>query len=207
MTSASRKSSSARANLSRRPTDPDTEGKRVRILDAAQRLFLQYGVKRTSIDNVASETGIAKGTVYLYFESKNDLFAALAQRICAESFVAARDIIAADKPLNERIVDLLDCHIGKVNRLIAHSPHISELAASKEAIATAIYDDHNRRMHSLLTGLLDEAGIAQPGATDMFLAAAIGTLKTGSLAEKSYRARLAGMINTLIAGLIQKGMG
>ncbi len=207
MISASRKSSSARANPSRKPTDPDNEEKRGRILDAAQRLFLQYGVKRTSIDDVASEAGIAKGTVYLYFESKGDLFAALAQRICAESFVEAQDIIAAHRPLNERVVDFLDCHIGKVTRLVANSPHISELAASKDAIAAAIYDDRDRRMHSLLTGLLDEAGIAQPGAADMFLAAAIGTLKTGNLAEKFYRARLAGMTNTLIAGLTQKGMG
>ncbi|QAY95475.1 hypothetical protein CWB41_06775 [Methylovirgula ligni] len=200
---ASRKSSSARANPSRKPTEPDTEEKRVRILDAAQRLFLQYGVKRTSIDDVASETGIAKGTVYLYFESKNDLFAALAQRICAENFVAARDVIAAEKPLNERVVDFLDCYIGKVNRLVAHSPHLSELAASKDAIAAGIYDDYNRRMRSMLTGLLNEAGIARPGVTDMFLAAAIGSLKTGSLAEKSYRARLVAIIDTLIVGLTQ----
>jgi AcrR family transcriptional regulator len=205
MSPLSQKSSSAPASPSRTLSDADNEEKRVRILDAAQSLFLRYGIKRTSIDDVASEAGIAKGTVYLYFESKSALFAALGRRLCAESFAQAQGVLAEAKPFNERIVDFLDCHIGRVNRLIANSPHISELSASKDALATAIYDDHNRRMKSLLVGLLKEANMTQPGATEMFLAAAIGTLRTGNIAEKPYRARLTAIINALIAGLTHNG--
>ena len=40
------------------------------ILDIATRLFSRYGYNKTSLDEVASEAQIAKGTVYYYFSSK-----------------------------------------------------------------------------------------------------------------------------------------
>jgi AcrR family transcriptional regulator len=206
MTSASQKSSSALENPSRTTRDAaaDSSEKRIRILDAALSLFLRYGVKRTSIDDVAREAGIAKGTVYLYFDSKTALFAAIAARLCADTLAQARGIIRDAKPLTERIVAFLDCYVGKTHRLAAQSPHVAELAASKEAIATATYEGLDRRMRSLLKGLLAEAGIVDAGATEMFLAAALGTLRTGDIEERTYRTRLSAMTNILIAGLTRK---
>jgi AcrR family transcriptional regulator len=49
------------------------ERKRRRILDAALSLFIQHGYRKTSVDDVAREAGVAKGTVYLYFKTKSDL--------------------------------------------------------------------------------------------------------------------------------------
>lgn len=51
-----------------------------RILDAAQRLVLHYGYDKTTISDIAKEADIAKGTVYLHFDSKDDLFEALLWR-------------------------------------------------------------------------------------------------------------------------------
>ncbi len=44
------------------------------ILDVATRVFSRYGYNKTSLDEVASEAGIAKGTVYYYFSNKEELF-------------------------------------------------------------------------------------------------------------------------------------
>ncbi len=55
--------------------------KRQRILKAATELFIQHGYRKTSVDEVARESGVAKGTVYLYFKTKADL---LAQAIVEE---------------------------------------------------------------------------------------------------------------------------
>ncbi|MGQ7935930.1 TetR/AcrR family transcriptional regulator [Paraburkholderia sp. D1E] len=85
MTSASPKYSLGLASSSQMQPDATPTGgdKRDRILDAALMLFLCYGVKRTSIDAIAREVGIAKGTIYLSFDSKAALFAAIADRLCA----------------------------------------------------------------------------------------------------------------------------
>jgi AcrR family transcriptional regulator len=204
MTSASPKFLSVPASLSQVQPNAVIEviDKRERILDAAQRLFVRYGVKRTSIDDVAQEAGIAKGTVYLSFKSKAELFAAIADRLCANIHAdAQRIILEATSPV-ERLVGILDCHIGAPHRLVAQSPHIAELTASKEALSAAAFRTLDGHIRLLLGTLLKEAGITHDGAIDMLLAAGTGTLHTGDCAEQPYRARLTIMVNTLVAGLI-----
>ena len=51
------------------------------ILDAALRVFAQRGLHQTSLEEVAKEAGISKGTIYLYFKNKEELFVAAAQRV------------------------------------------------------------------------------------------------------------------------------
>ena len=53
-----------------------TRNKYAAILDAARAVFSRDGYAASSVDDVAAEAGIAKGTVYLYFKSKEDLYLA-----------------------------------------------------------------------------------------------------------------------------------
>jgi AcrR family transcriptional regulator len=50
------------------------QAKRECILDAARRAFARFGFKKTSVDEIARDAGVAKGTVYLACDSKEDLF-------------------------------------------------------------------------------------------------------------------------------------
>jgi AcrR family transcriptional regulator len=183
------------------PTDRAGNDKRSRILDAAQNLFLRYGVKRTSLDDVVREAGIAKGTLYLYFDSKDALFAAIAERLCAEVLRNAEEAIASSSSITPRVVGCLDAYIGSMHRLTAQSPHIAELTESKEALAAAIYGAFDRKIRDLLRKVLRDGGIERGDAVEMFFAAAVGTLKTGESAAKPYRARLTALTDILVAGL------
>ena len=51
-----------------------------RILDAAAALILRWGYNKTTIDDVARRAGVAKGTIYLHWKTREDLFAALMRR-------------------------------------------------------------------------------------------------------------------------------
>lgn len=51
------------------------------IIDAAEKLFLQYGYRRTTVEDIAKAAGIAKGSVYMHFDSKEAIFIALGQRV------------------------------------------------------------------------------------------------------------------------------
>ena len=82
------------------PSGSGGNDKRSRILDAAQSLFLRYGVKRTALDDVVREAGIAKGTLYLYFDSKDALFAGVAEQLCAEVLRNAEEAIASSSSLS-----------------------------------------------------------------------------------------------------------
>ncbi|MFP4522610.1 MAG: TetR/AcrR family transcriptional regulator [Fibrobacterota bacterium] len=54
---------------------------RKKILAAASENFRKHGIRRTSIECIAGESGISKKTVYVYFDSKNDIVKTLAERL------------------------------------------------------------------------------------------------------------------------------
>jgi len=181
--------------------ESDSNDKRARILATAQSLFLRYGVKRTSVDDVARESGIAKGTVYLYFDSKDALFKAIAERICADRLGRAQAALSVDGPLTQRLVSFLDVFAGEMHRLIAESPHVAELTEAKHEYGVTTFGTNGAQMKELLRAALRKEGIIRKGADDMFLAAAFGAVETGDLAEKPYRARLTALVDTLVLGL------
>ncbi len=51
-----------------------------RILDAAAELILRWGYRKTTIDDIARQAGVAKGTIYLHWKTREDLFLALVTR-------------------------------------------------------------------------------------------------------------------------------
>ena len=55
----------------------EREQRRSSILDAAEKLFFDHGVDKTTMDEVADEAELSKGTLYLYFKNKEDLYHAI----------------------------------------------------------------------------------------------------------------------------------
>src|SRR5947199_5241711 len=51
-----------------------------RILDAAATVMLRWGYNKTTIDDIARYAGVAKGTIYLHWKTREDLFTALMKR-------------------------------------------------------------------------------------------------------------------------------
>ena len=54
-----------------------TTDKRERILAAAERIFARHGFFAARVSEIAKEAGVADGTIYLYFKSKDDLLISL----------------------------------------------------------------------------------------------------------------------------------
>jgi len=58
------------------------------IMAAAAKVFARQGLHGSSLDQVAREAGITKGTIYLYYRSKEDLFLATLREKSAQAFMA-----------------------------------------------------------------------------------------------------------------------
>src|SRR2546430_12027151 len=59
------------------PDQPESDERKLReerILDAATTLLVRWGYRKPTIDDVAREAGVGKGTIYLHSKDKNDLF-------------------------------------------------------------------------------------------------------------------------------------
>jgi len=72
--------------------------KRERILAAAERIFARHGFFAARVSEVAKEAGVADGTIYLYFKSKDDLLISLFERRMVEVNGALRAAIAGKPP-------------------------------------------------------------------------------------------------------------
>lgn len=83
------------------------EEKEKLLLDAWIKLFWNYWVKKTSIDEIAKEAWVGKGTFYLYFKNKEDLY----KRIIDSNFEYARkgmqDLFDRFPEIEERLVNYL----------------------------------------------------------------------------------------------------
>jgi len=81
---------------------------RERILDAAERLLGRYGYRKMTVDDLAAEAGIGKGTVYLSFRSKEDAVLATIDRIvdavCEEMARARASRAAAPQKLKRMLL-------------------------------------------------------------------------------------------------------
>lgn len=86
----------------------DAEERRNEILDAADELFAQKGFDGTSTNDILEKVGIARGTLYYHFKSKEDIMDALIERYSVRLIGAAQEI-AADKsiPVVERIIRVI----------------------------------------------------------------------------------------------------
>jgi AcrR family transcriptional regulator len=80
-----------------------TSKKYAAILDAARAVFSRDGYASSSVDDVAAEAGIAKGTVYLYFKSKEDLYLAALLRDVKTFGAEARAEMEREPSLREKI--------------------------------------------------------------------------------------------------------
>lgn len=79
------------------------------ILDATDRLLARSGYRKMTIDDLAREVGIGKGSVYLHFESKEEIALAHIDRIIGRLSVKLRDIssrpVLPEKRLREMLVE------------------------------------------------------------------------------------------------------
>ena len=86
------------------------EERRQALLDAAEKLYLRHPDRMASVAEVAGAAGLAKGTVYLYFPSKEEMLLALHERHVASFFAALmRRLAYGDARLVDAAGKLL-CH-------------------------------------------------------------------------------------------------
>jgi AcrR family transcriptional regulator len=78
-----------------RPADEDN-AKRRQIIEGARAMFLSRGFDAASMMDIAREAGVSKGTLYVYFKDKDELFSAIVQGECAMQQKGVFDFDHAD---------------------------------------------------------------------------------------------------------------
>lgn len=138
-----------------RPRTKPAETRRDELLAAATALFVAKGVGPTTIDEIAARADVAKGTVYIYFPSKDDLVAALRERFVAGFRARIRAAIEA-RPAADWTGRLEGCVRAGIDAYLDDHP-----------LHDVVFHDHRpdqRRMKSDNPVLADIAGLLESGA-------------------------------------------
>ncbi|KAA0801333.1 TetR/AcrR family transcriptional regulator [Bacillus sp. JAS102] len=84
------------------------EERRKEILETAERLFLTKGYTKTTVNDILKEIGIAKGTFYHYFKSKEEVMDEIIMRIIKEDVAKAKVIVSNPNiPVLEKLFRVL----------------------------------------------------------------------------------------------------
>lgn len=88
--------------------------KRVAILGAATKVFASQGYFKSKVADIAREAGIADGTVYLYFKSKDEILHSIFDRAMVEFIAEGRTELAKLNTATEKLKRIAELHLGRL---------------------------------------------------------------------------------------------
>lgn len=101
---------------------------RQKILDAAQERLWRYGFKKTTIDEIAADAGVGKGTVYLHFDSKEDISLAIVARYKQDTLEQAQQIAReSGKDVTQKLREMLTLPMLVAHRRCTQCPEAQEM--------------------------------------------------------------------------------
>lgn len=158
--------------------------KREQILDGAHQVFMKLGFDAASMNDITREAGVSKGTIYVYFQNKEDLFAAIVARERERITLKMRDILAGSEEVEDglyrfgigfsthisskRAINAMRTVIGVVDRM----PTLCQRFFSTPSNVRTVLDDFIRRHVALGALKIDDTDMA----ARQFIELASGTL-------------------------------
>lgn len=128
------------------------------ILSAALDVFVERGFARARLEEVARRAGVTKGTIYLYFKSKDALFKAVVREtivpVIAQGEEMARSFTGSARDLVERLVREYWRLVGET-RLAGIPKLMMAEAATFPALTKFYYDEVVTRGHRLMAGVIE----------------------------------------------------
>lgn len=158
-------------------TDRSTTDRLTAVLDATYECLSRYGVRRTTMDDIAGACGMSRSAVYLYVRNRDDAFRRLAVRLHDVALDRAQRAAAADGPLVDRILGVLAAKLEMVTDLTGQSPHAAELLDEKARLFGDICQRFSLDIRGLLIDLLAQAAplrVSPDDAAGICIALVIG---------------------------------
>lgn len=87
------------------------------ILDAAKPLFFTKGYKKTTITDITSKMGVAKGMIYYYFRSKEEILEAIINRQTQVLLIHIKEIVSSQE---KNPVQKFECIVASMFRTIQY---------------------------------------------------------------------------------------
>ncbi len=114
--------------------------KRERILDAAVRVFAQSGFHDTRVADVAKAAGVADGTIYLYFESKDELLRSLFEDRVGRLLAFVKEGLGKHERASDKLAAVIELQLG----VYEGEPELAEVMTVILRQSTKLLKEHAR---------------------------------------------------------------
>jgi len=113
--------------------------KRERILDAAETVFADCGFFHAKVSNVAKLAGVADGTIYLYFKSKDDLLISLFESRMSQVCDAMHKAVAGHEGYKAKLSTFVHTHL----RMVSEHPRLAEVLTVELRQSSKFMKEHS----------------------------------------------------------------
>ncbi len=134
------------------------------ILESASKLFARFGMKKTAVDEIARKSRLAKGTIYNYFESKDELIRSVFRREQERLFKRIKKMVNKESDPRRKLKKV----IWERLRLISESPVLAQVLSEKRERLIAGLDKELERLEKIEIELIEE--ILREGSQQLSLA-------------------------------------
>ncbi|WP_158604599.1 TetR family transcriptional regulator [Aquitalea palustris] len=110
-----------------RKTKEEADKTRQLLLDAAEQLFWEQGVSKTTLAGIAEHAGLTRGAIYWHFDNKSDLFNAMCERAFPQFEEMMQALLTEDYCPELSPAQRLWQHSCEVLQLVATSPRIARV--------------------------------------------------------------------------------
>ena len=141
--------------LSKRKIE-EREQRKSKIIDGALKVFKAQGIEKTTMDEIALESGFGKATLYYYFASKDEVFIAIMETGWKQLWEGIESLIVDNKNPKEKFINIVKEVASIVDKnknlygfLFTAPNHIQD--ASKQTWKT-----YQERLYSILKSIIEE---------------------------------------------------
>ncbi|HTQ81047.1 MAG TPA: TetR/AcrR family transcriptional regulator [Thermoanaerobaculia bacterium] len=133
------------------------------ILEAASRVFLRKGIHATGMRDIAAELGMAVGSLYYYFEDKEELLAFVQEDALAGLLELAEEVRGLELTADARLFRLIAGHVVRLNDLAEGTPgslahlELEHLRPARRAVLLAQRDRYEQHLRELIEEGVGEA--------------------------------------------------
>ena len=182
------------------------------ILDAAMETFSKVGFHKARMADIAETSGLSKGSLYWYFENKNDLIINLLAKVFEPELKDLRNLITDPGPVAERLFAYADRSADDMIKMLKWVPLVYDfiaLAFRQDTIKKSITKYYQQNMEILETIIqqgLDSGELVASSARDA--AIAIGSILEGTVVLWIYDPEQIDIKNHIMTnmGFLMKGL-
>ncbi len=161
----------------------DGPPRRDQVLATALEVFVRFGYRKTSMDDVAQAAEISRPGLYFLFASKQELFRAAVVRALEADLAAAESALSAyEKPETQRLLEAFDHWTGRY--LGAMTRDLPAVLEENPTQLSGLADEYPRRFAALI-----EDALGNPDLAQTLISAAIG-IKHQVGTREEFRARM-----------------